>query len=226
MADLRALRAEVESIGSGMRSKAFGVADLEALKVKHPELLKRVPGDYSRALVFGFRLQKAVLRDIVDAPTPLYFQHYRQVNYQLDRIALAVGDYLQDKDFESLAIPASQTISRNPMTGHVSHRLLAHAAGIGFIGRHGLVVHPRYGAQMRYVSVLTDAPVEPDSPHRGDCGSCRACISACPAGAVKERKEEFDLEACYRQLSEFTRLPFIGQHVCGVCIKACSGMED
>ena len=40
---------------------------------------------------------------------------------------------------------------------------------------------------------------------------------------IKEKKEDFDLQACYAKLTEFTRIPFIGQHICGVCVKTCTG---
>ena len=109
------------------------------------------------------------------------------------------------------------------MSGHISHKFLGWAAGIGFIGRCTLLVHPEYGARMRYVSVLTDMALGADTPYVGECGLCRACIEVCPAGAVKEKREDFDLEACYKELAEFTKIPFIGQHICGVCVKACAG---
>jgi epoxyqueuosine reductase QueG len=109
------------------------------------------------------------------------------------------------------------------MQGHVSHKLLGWAAGIGFVGRSTLLVHPIHGAQMRYVSVLTDAPLRADSPREGSCGSCRACRAVCPANAIHETREQFDLDACYAKLTEFTKLPSIGQHICGVCVRACAG---
>lgn len=223
--DLKKLREELESTARGAGAKAFGIADLDELKKEVPDLLKFVQGDYSRAVVFGIRLQKAALEHIVDRPTPIYFHNYRQVNYQLDRTALIVADKIQEAGFRALAIPATQYISRQPLLGHISHKLLGQAAGIGFIGRSTLLVHPRYGAQMRYVSVLTDMPLKSDVPYVGNCGSCRACIDVCPAGAIKEKTEDFDLEACYRKLTEFTRMPFIGQHICGVCVKTCCGEE-
>lgn len=217
---------QLRTLGESLGAKVFGVADLDELKRSHPPLLSRVPGDYSRAAVFGVRLQRAVLDDIADRPTPLYFHHYRQANYQLDRIALAAADLLQERGFRALAIPASQIVASQPMSGHVSHKLLGWAAGLGYIGRSTLLVNPVYGAQMRYVSVLTDAPLAADAPQSDGCGTCRACMSACPAAAIREEPGLFDLEACYRKLTEFSRLPFVGQHICGVCVKACVGSGD
>jgi len=206
-----------------MGAKAFGIADLDRLKEKAPDLLKNVSGIFSRAVVLGVRLQKTALDGITDMPTPIYFHNYRQVNYQLDTTAMLIADIIQDVGFRALAIPASQIINREPMSGHISHKLLGWAAGIGFIGRNTLLIHPEHGAQLRYVSVLTDMPLIAGVPYEGTCGSCTACIPVCPAQAIKLRKEDFDLRACYEKLTGFTRLPFIGQHICGVCVKACAG---
>ena len=226
MNDLDAFRVELETFAAGLGAAVFGVADLEWLAARKPGLLERVPGDYPRALVLGMRLQGAALDGIVDRPTPLYFHNYRQTNYQLDRAAWQIASRLQDAGQRALAVPASQVIQRDPMLGHVSHRLLGWAAGIGFLGRSALLVHPRYGAQLRYVSVLTDMALASGSPLDGNCGVCRACVDVCPARAIKDDSADFDLDACYAKLTEFTRLSFIGQHVCGVCVKACPGRSS
>lgn len=216
------IRNTLETLNNENGGGVFGVADLNALKKDYPHLLDHVQGDYSRAIVCGIRLQRTALETITNQPTPLYFHNYRQANYQLDRIAFLIAEKLQSLNCRALAIPASQIINRAPMTGHISHKLLGYQAGLGFIGRNNLLVHPRYGAQLRYVSVLTDLSLEPDTPIHDNCGSCRACISACPANAIKEEPSSFELNACYAKLCEFTRIPFIGQHICGVCVKACA----
>jgi len=188
-----------------------------------PGLFENVDGEYPRAVVMGVRLQDAVVEEIVDQPTPLYFHNYRQSNYQLDRIGWSVADVLQSEGHRALAVPASQIIKRDPMRGAVSHRRLGELAGIGFRGRNNLLVHPEFGARMRYVTVLTDADLPPDLPYSGDsCGKCRACVDVCPAQAIGESSADYSLDACYAKLTEFTRIPFVGQHICGVCVKACT----
>jgi len=223
--DIQELARNLKRTAFDLGAKAFGVADLDKLKKKEPRLLDLVGADFSRAVVFGMRLQDAALAGIIDRPTPIDLHNYRQLNYQLDRAALLIADKIQDAGFRALAVPASQIIKKEPPSGHISHKLLGWASGIGFLGRCTLLVHPRYGARMRYVSVLTDAPLEPDTPYVGGCATCRACIDVCPAGAVKEKREDFDLDACYRKLTEFTKIPYIGQHICGVCVKACKGEQ-
>jgi len=217
------LAAQVARFVSRHGVAAHGVADLTRLVQQQPELLDEVRGDFTRAIVLGVRLQDAIVEGIVDRPTPLYFHNYRQANYFLDRIAFELAGIVQAAGYLALAVPASQVISWRPMRGHLSHKLLGWAAGIGWIGRTSLLVHPRYGARMRYVSVLTDAPLQPDQPHAGSCGECTRCVDACPAGAVHTSYRDFDLQACYEKLTEFSRMPGIGQHICGVCVKACRG---
>ena len=215
---LSRLKAAAEKRGA----KAWGIADLSRCESAGAAPCLEI-GAFSRAIVVGLRLSDAVLERIVDRPTPLYFHHYRQVNWRLDRLALELADLIQDEGHASLAVPASQIVGRDPMRGHVSHRMLGQKAGLGHIGRSALLVHQRYGARMRYVSVLTDAPLPADKPAEGDCGGCRACVEACPAGAIKEDVARFDKAACYAALNDFTRIPFVGQHICGVCVRACRG---
>jgi epoxyqueuosine reductase len=220
---LNALKAQVEAKAREAGAAPVGVADLEALKRQVPDLLARVSGDYSRAVVFGMRLQKAVLQGIVDQPTPLYFHNYRQLNHRLDDAALSVAHMIQEAGYLALAIPASQLVVKDPLMGHISHKLLGWAAGIGFIGRSTLLVHPEYGAHVRYVSVLTDAPLVAGHPMEGQCGVCHACVDVCPAKAIHHDGHDFDLPACSEKLREFARISFVGQQVCGICVKACAG---
>ncbi len=223
--DAADLRRELERFAAGRGTRTVGVADLAPLLEREPALLDRVGPGYTRAVVLGFRLQEAAVETVVDRPSRLYFHNYRQTNHRMDLLASDIADRIQEAGHRALAIPASQIIARDPMRGHLPHKLLAWAAGLGFFGRSNLLVHPRYGARMRYVSVLTDAPLPADAPAPGDCGTCRACIAVCPATAIGERREDWNLDACYRKLSEFARIPFIGQHVCGVCVKACRGTD-
>ena len=152
----------------------------------------------------------------------------RQVKVMLDRDLAELLLEIQDRNtgilaVAHLAIPATQIITRKPMRGHVCHRSLGWAAGLGWRGRNNLLVHPEYGSRARYVSALTDAPLEAGTPMSGGCGDCFECVKACPAGAIHTSVRDFDIKACKAKLDEFTRLPFIGQHICGICVKACRG---
>jgi epoxyqueuosine reductase len=218
---MKELRERLTEVAAGLGVRLFGVADLEKLSRTEPGLFDELGRSFPRAISLGVRLSDAVLDGILDRPTPLYFHLYRQANYQLDRAGFQIALELQEAGFAALAVPASQVIGECHMRGHISHREIAWAAGLGWRGRNNLLVNARAGARLRLATVLTDAPLSADGPVREDCGNCRACIAACPAGAIKDDPADFDLDACYRKLCEFRRLPYIGQHICGVCVKAC-----
>ena len=203
---------------------AFGIADVVRLRERAPEF-EFAPVQFPRAIVLGVPLQDSVLESLEDRPTPLYFHHYRQANWALDHAAFDLALKISSLGARAMPIPASQVISTNPMRGHLSHRLLAWDAGLGWVGRSTLLVHPQYGARMRYVSVLTDLDVPVGEPMTASCGACLRCISACPAKAIKQSSRQLNLNACFALLDGFRRLPFIGQHICGLCVRACGGQD-
>jgi len=202
-----------------------GVADIR--KERRDFLLDRkTSAQFDWALAMGKRLLDPVIEDINDRPTPLYFHHYRQLNFFLDRAAFLTASLIQEKGYKALPVPASQTIDWKSQKGHLSHKRIGELAGLGWIGRNNLLVNPKWGARFRLVTVLTDLPLEAGSPLEKDCGVCQRCLPVCPTQAIKERREDFDHWACYEKLKEFHKLPLIGQHICGICVKACFGFES
>ncbi len=200
-----------------------GIADISAVRSEFrlPESLRN---RFDRAISLGRQVLGAVLEDLGDHPTQLYFHHYRQLNFFLDRAAFDLAADIQASGYLALPVPASQVLDMENQTAHVSHKKIAVLAGLGHIGRNNLLVHPAFGSQIRLVTVLTNLPLEPDAPTGADCGSCRACLTACPAGSIKERPEEFDHRGCFEKLEEFRRRRFVSQHICGICVKACRGL--
>jgi epoxyqueuosine reductase QueG len=202
----------------------FGVADIA--EIKHEFNLPKVSVEkFSRGIVLGKRLLDAVIEEIVDRPTALYFHHYRQLNFFLDRGAFLVASKIQELGFQALPIPASQITDWKKQQSHVSHKKVGYLAGLGWIGRNNLLVNPDLGSRARLVTILTDMPLATDNPLDLDCGSCRACIGVCPAKAIHENVADFDHWLCFDKLKEFRNSGVVGQHICGVCIKACPGFN-
>jgi epoxyqueuosine reductase len=200
----------------------FGVADVTEARSEF-YLKSDLRDSFHRGVVLGKRVLESVLEDIVDRPTPLYFHHYRQINFFLDRAAFLLAAFIQDQGFRALPIPASQIIDWEKQQAHLSHKTIGRLAGLGWIGRNNLLVHCEFGSQFRLVTVLTDMPLEPSQAAVGGCGSCACCLAVCPAGAIKSRPEEFDHLACFEKLKEFRRQGAVGQFICGVCVKHCRG---
>lgn len=213
---------QIRLIGSQLGAALFGVASLEHINDRF-HLTSETVRNLTRGISLGVRLSDSILEEIEDSPTKLYYHHYRQVNFLLDRIALQLSLFIQKEGFQSIPIPASQVIDWTSQRGHLSHKAVAREAGLGWIGRNNLLVNPTHGARIRLVTILTDLPMRVDHPIEQDCGECKACISVCPAGAIKETPEQFDHVVCYEKLKEFQRSRLVGQYICGVCVKACEG---
>jgi epoxyqueuosine reductase QueG len=216
------LRADLEAFSQVLDFSLFGVADITAAREAFL-LSEALRLRFERAIVLGKRLSDAVLEDIDDRPTLLYFHHYRQLNAFLDRGALHLASRIQDLGFEALPIAASQIVDWQNQKAHVSHKALGRLAGLGWIGRNNLLVHPTLGARFRLVTILTSMSLPADGPLDCSCGSCRACLAVCPVRAIAERPEDFDHRRCYEKLDEFRRARIVSQHICGICVKACRG---
>lgn len=200
----------------------FGVADISEIKNEFkisPKTLKNL----DQAVCLGVRLSAAILSEIEQVPTKLYFHHYKIVNSFLDQVALKLCNVIQKKGFWALAIPATQIIDWEKNTAHLSHRKLGVLAGLGWIGRNNLLVNEKLGSQFRLVSVLTDMPLETDSPVKNDCGDCRLCVKICPAAAIRETPADFEYIKCFEKLKNFQAQRQVEQFVCGLCVNACKG---
>ena len=113
--------------------------------------------------------------------------------------------------------------------GGLSQKAMAVLAGMGWMGRSSLLVHPAWGPRIRLGTMLTDAAIAPDPAfYDSNCGDCRACMDACPVQAITNVRADvkgfvaFSIEAqrCLdyicRDVAQTGR-----RHYCGICLKVC-----
>lgn len=179
------------------------------------------------AISLGVKLSDAVLSTIENAPSFVYFQHYRTANALLDTIAFRITQALEADDYNALPVAASQSLGKaNPYRGLIPHKNVAVLCGLGFVGKSGLFLSTKYGSKVRLATILTDMPLQSELPViENGCGDCQLCKNACPSGAIfgtlpTKTERNYDPEKCSRYMKE--HFQDIGRgSVCGICIKVC-----
>ncbi len=106
-------------------------------------------------------------------------------------------------------------------------------AGLGEQGRHGVLITPELGANSRLAAVITDMPLEPDSPIdvgiKKFCNKCKICAEECPSGAISfadspetisrgYKRWSIHQEKCYKIWNSVATSHARG---CRVCIAVC-----
>lgn len=200
----------------------FGVADLHRIR-SDTGLLDSRYDVYTRGISIGADLRASSLVGVIDGPSRLYVNEYLRVNRLLDAIAGEVKTKITAEGFRAEPIPASEVVDWEKLRGHLSHKLIGRYAGHGWIGRNILLVNPEYGSRVRYVTVLTDLPLEAGSPVDAGCEACVRCLSVCPAGSIKKESAKFDLKACFDQLQRFNEMLGEPHFICGLCVSVCKG---
>ena len=69
-------------------------------------------------------------------------------------------------------------------TGEYVDTAVAQRAGLGFIGKNGLLITEEFGSFVYLGEVTTNIQFEPDEPVPNGCGDCTRCITGCPTGAL------------------------------------------
>ena len=127
-------------------------------------------------------------------------QGYALPNLLLDEISYRLTLLLEARGYRSLPVPATTASYTMPdlsaadlgFFGVFSHRHAAVRAGLGEFGYNNIVLTPRFGPRVRFASIITAAPLEPDPLVTTEIcqrDDCQKCLDVCPSKAIVLRPD-------------------------------------
>lgn len=106
-------------------------------------------------------------------------------------------------------------------TNPIVEKALSERAGVGFIGKHTILINKDIGSWFVLGLIVTDIDLIPDAPAQPLCGECSACIDACPSKALCDQYT-LDAGKCISYLTiEGQKKSSTDQYGCDICQEAC-----
>ncbi|MGE3529843.1 MAG: 4Fe-4S binding protein, partial [Methyloceanibacter sp.] len=201
-------RPEAEPIdAAALRQLAFdcgahdaGLVEIarSGLDPQRDELLRNYPWTKT-VLSFVVRMAREPLRG---APRSVANLEFHRAGHEIDAIGAAIVAALEARGIRavnpSMGFPMEMSQSSGFAPWIVSHKPIAVEAGLGHMGIHRNLIHPRFGNFVLLGTVLVETEVEAyDHPiDYNPCLECKLCVAACPVGAIGP-DGSFNFSACF-----------------------------
>ena len=142
-----------------------------------------------------------------------------RVYSELGKITIQLTEYLKERGYKSEA--------HHPFGGKFLFPPHAVAAGLGIMGRNGLVITPEFGPRQRWAIISTDAeiltPVKSDlKPMEDYCKECGACVNGCLGGAAYETPIYHEESPVITHIDRSKCIDsLVNNNYCSYCLKVC-----
>jgi epoxyqueuosine reductase len=182
-----------------------GIAKAEFLEAEAPKLEEWLKRSYQGEMHymenhFDMRLDPRILVPDAKSVISLTYNYYTDQKQNED--APRISRYAYGEDYHHVVKDKLKILLRNMQqtigdlngrcfvdSAPVMERAWASKAGIGWIGKHSLLINKTQGSFFFLAEIIVDAELEYDAPFATDhCGTCTACIDACPTNAIVENK--------------------------------------
>ncbi|NLL94491.1 MAG: epoxyqueuosine reductase [Thermoplasmatales archaeon] len=226
---LEKLYRKIEKVAQETGAGLVGFADMSPLKgmPAGDESFFKLPF----AVTFAVEIPKDAARASLKKPSEEMRSAYKMCNKTLKGIGEKVSQILAEEGYKARYVDPAQRVDPENLLGPISQKAIAMEAGIGWIGRSGLLLTDKYGPRQRMAAVLTDMPVTRKAPKvENKCGDCMECVDKCALKILKAcdyegfpacRDEVIDWEKCGKYETRLIGDGSKPEKACGRCIAVC-----
>jgi len=197
-------------------ARSVGVDSIGFTKLRREEIFQEQGILHENAIVLTQEMDWDKMEAAPSRPTMVMIMRtYNTLGIAANKIA----DYLREHGFSAHA--------GHPLGGLALYTPLALRAGLGWVGRNGLLITPEFGPRVRIAAVYTsieNLPFAESNDHSwisDYCSTCGLCIRKCPPGAIQDesithesgRVTYVTLDKCFAYFAEY--------YGCSICIKVC-----
>lgn len=213
--------ADVEAIAPGAARdlvdgwcRELGIDDVGVTPVDPAYVYDGVDLPHRTAIVLAKAMDYA---EIAEAPSA-------RTNSEVMRIYAELADASIElaRRIRSLGYPARAHTLAHEDIAFIPHAV---AAGLGELGKHGSLLHPRLGASFRLAAVTTDLPLDDDRATTARiadlCLNCSLCVDHCPGDAISD--ERVIVRGTERWIVDTEKCAPIwaSYHACAICLQVC-----
>jgi len=208
--------------------------------------------DSKSMICFGIPVPRSIYDDSDYSPSATW-RTQNLLYRKLDTISLRLTILLEEMGEKSLPIYGCMPLhinKKNIIDGVFNQLRMAEVAGMGVIGKNGLLIHSKYGARLMLGGLLTTASLDevyyPEIDEPGCPPECRICSDACPVDAIDSDNRQVDIMRCLSYTAQtplMSKLKFILKrardrkeaarymnitthdeltfHICSKCVSVC-----
>ncbi len=205
----------IKNLASDYGAVITGIADMKpdlyySYRGRGDSYGKKVKEDYPYSIVFAVEMNRD---ELLNAPGAKGSVEVVRGYSRVALIGMMISYYIRSLGYDAKChMDGETTIPIVPV---------AYQAGLGEIGRIGILINKDYGARIRLGAVTTNLPLLVDSPKdfglKKVCHTCKKCSTNCPSNAIDNRVEPWEKTSdtkCYTSWKKFGT-------DCGICIVSC-----
>jgi epoxyqueuosine reductase QueG len=194
--DAQSLKASC--IEAGADDVGFVSIERDELDIDRPDIQEAFP--WTKTLIsIVCRMNRGPIRTPMRSIANTEFHHVGDhVNEAGHKIVRMLESYGFHAANPAMGFPMEMDRFGKGKVWIVSHKRVAEAAGMGKMGIHRNIIHPKFGSFVLLGTIVTDASINGYSSalNYNPCVTCKLCVAACPTGAIVSNGY-FNFSACY-----------------------------